>query len=203
MISLNLLPQERKEIFHWRIYTKSAIFWGSKILGFLAIFCLLFLVINLYIKNKIAGLNNKISVFEQTKEMKQIEELGKSSQSINDALNKIDKISGNQIYWTEALAEIIKNIPSGVQIFSLEIAPVGANAETLAAEEGKFTISGKAKTRDEILALKKNLKLSANFKNIEFPLDNLVKRSEIEFKFTGDFILGNFKMKKKANLTAG
>jgi Tfp pilus assembly protein PilN len=200
VISLNLLPQERKEAFHWRLCAKSEIFWGSKILGFLVIFCAPFLFINLYIQNRIAGLNDKISAFAQTEEMKQIEELGKSSQNINAALGKIDKISGERIYWTDVLTEIIKNIPSGIQIFSFEIAPVEAKGQTLAAKEGKFIIIGKAKTRDEVLALERNLKSSDNFKNIEFPLENLVKRSEVEFKFTGDFILDNFKAKKKAIL---
>lgn len=200
MISLNLLPQERKETFYWRSRIKSAIFWGSKILGFLVIFCLPILFISIYINNKITDLNSRISVFEQTEEMKQIDDLGKKSQNINSVLNKIDKISGNQIYWTEVLTEMIKNIPSGVRLFSLEITPVNNGSETLAAEEGKFIIIGMAKTRNEVLALEKNLKSSANFKNIESPLGNLTKRSDVDFKFTGNFILNNFKANKKANL---
>jgi len=203
MISLNLLPPERKEMYFWRARVKNTFFWGSKILAILMFFCLPFLLINFFIKNKINDLNNKIFVLEQTQEMKQMEELGKSSQSLNDTLDKIDKISGNQICWTEALAEIIKNIPSGVQIFSLEITPIDSKDQVSTPEKGKFAVIGKAKTRDDVLALEKNLKSSENFENIESPLDNLVKRSEVEFKFTGNFILDNFKAKKKANLTAG
>lgn len=196
MISLNLLPRERKEMFIWRVRTKSVIFWGSKVLCLLVIFCVPFFVINFYLNTQIIELSGKVFASEQTKEVKQIELLENSSKSINDTLIKINRINENQIYWTNVLSEIIKNIPSDIQIFSLEVSPDSTAGGTLAASKGKFTLIGEAKTRDGILALKKNLKESPSFENIESPLDNLVKRNDVDFKFVGTFILENFKAKK-------
>lgn len=196
MISLNLLPLERKEIFLWRARTKNIIFWGFKILFFLIILCAPFLIFRIYLMEKLYILNEKNSAYEQTKETKQIEELGKSSQSINILLENVNKISENKIYWTGVLGEISKNIPSGIQIFNMEITPSAVDLKIFSPSEGKFSISGLAKTREDVLAMEKNLKSSSSFKNIESPLGNLTKRNDVDFRFTGIFILENFKAKE-------
>lgn len=169
-------------------------------MAILIFFCAPFLALNIYLTARINKLDDKINSYKQTKEMKEVNLLEKSAKGINDILLNINKISENQIYWPDALEEIVKNIPAGVQIFSLEIVPVPAKTETLAASDAGFVIIGRARTRNDILALEKNLKASSDFKGIQSPLDNLLKRTDVEFKFTGTFILENFKAKERVNI---
>lgn len=186
MLSLNLLPPERKEAFYWRGLTKGIIFWGGRILTLLVFFSLNFLMINLYLINQISGLDQEISYNEGTDSIKQLRLLEKSSKEVNNTLTNIDKVGENQIYWDDALNEVARIVPPDVQIFSLEI-----------ALDGKFSIAGKARTRDQVLSLEDNLKKSAYFKDIQSPLDNLIDRNDVDFKFMGVFLTDKFKASEK------
>jgi len=192
MISLNLLPPERKEAYHWRSLRKTAIFNSIIILSLLVYFCLPFIVINVYLYAKAKDLDQDIYSYEQKEKIKEINSIEKSARSINNTLVSIAKLSEDQVYWTNALEDVVNKIPSGIQIFSLEITP-----------EGNFSLIGKAQTRDEILELEKNLKQSSNFKDIQFPFENLKKKTDVDFKFTGIFLLDNFKAKEKIKSEAG
>lgn len=186
MLSLNLLPPERKESFYWRTLTKGAIFWGGRLLIILVFFSMNFLMINLYLYNQASDLDQIILNYENTDKVREIKSLEMSAREINNTLEGIDKIGENQIYWDDALDEVMQVIPSEVQIYSLEIDPTG-----------KFVIIGIAKTREQVLALQSNLNSSPDFKDIQFPYDNLTKPNDVEFKFTGTFLLDKFKASEK------
>lgn len=192
VISLNLLPPERKESYRWRSLRKTAIFNSIIILSLLIYFCLPFIVINIYLYTKTKDLEQDIYSYEQKEKIKEINSIEKSARSINNTLVSISKINEDQVYWTSALENVVNKVPSGIQVFSLEVTP-----------EGNFSLIGKAQTRDKILELEKNLKQSSNFKDIQFPFENLKKKTDVDFKFTGIFLLDNFKAKKRIKSEAG
>lgn len=182
MISLNLLPRERKEIFRWRQYTKKVISNGIKTIFLLICFSVPLGAINFYLAEEIKTLNVQNELSEKTESMRQLNSIEKSFKEINNAFVKINKISENQIYWGDVFSKIISSIPPNIQIFSLQVEPDGA-----------FAITGNAKMREDVLELEKRFKNSADFTDIQTPLDNLIKREDINFKFSGNIILNNFK----------
>lgn len=186
MLSLNLLTPERKEMFHWRMLTKSVIFWGIKILSILFAFSSFFLIINLYLDYQIRNLDQDIASYENTEKVKEIRQAEESSKKINEILVNINKISEDQIYWRDALKEFIGVIPANTQIFSMETGPAG-----------KFAITGMAKTRKDLLVFEEKLKNAPGFKNIQLPLENLTKKDDVEFQFKGEFLLDKFKASEK------
>lgn len=195
MISLNLLPPERKEILYWIGLTKNVIFWGSFVFMILVFLSLPFWVSRLYLNSTLNDLDQKIGFYKYNTSLQQMSFLEKSSKNINDILMNIDKIGAEQIYWQKVLAEITGAVPAGAQIFSLELNSKYASGEVLSPDEGSFTIIGRAKTRDAVLALQANLESSADFKDIQAPLDNLVKKTDADFKFRGTVLFKNFKQK--------
>ena len=119
MLSLNLLPPERKESFRWRTFTKGAIFWGGRLLTILVFFSMNFLMINLYLYNQASDLDHIIASYENTDKVREIKSLERSAKEINNTLGGIDKIGENQVYWDDALGEMVQIIPPDVQIYSL------------------------------------------------------------------------------------
>lgn len=189
MISLNLLPRERKELFRWRQYTKKIILNGGKLIFLLFCFFIPFLSIYIYLFGEINSLDSQIGLYENTANMRQLNSLEKSFKEINNMFVKINKISENQIYWTSVIEELTAIMPLNVQIISLQIEP-----------DGKFIIIGNAATREDVLEFGKRLKNSTDFGDIQTPLDNLIKRNDIDFKFSGTIILDNFIAKEKVRL---
>lgn len=186
MISLNLLPPERKEIFRWRRYAKKVISNGIKTIFLLICFSVPLFAINIYLSGEIGVLATQINSYENTESMKQLNILEKSFKNINNALVKINKISAEQINWINVFEKITEIIPSNIQIFSLQI-----------EQDGSFVIIGNAKTREDVLEFGKRLKNSHDFSDIQTPLDNLIKSDDIDFKLSGKIILDNFKITGK------
>lgn len=184
MISLNLLPPERKEIFRWRQYVKKAILNGIRLIFLLICFFVPLFAINIYLLGEINVLNTQIDSYEKTENIHQLNSMEKSFKEINNALVKINKINEGQIYWISVFEKITAIIPPNIQIFSLQIEP-----------DGGFVIVGNAKTREDVLEFGKRLKNSSDFSDIQTPLDNLIKSDDIDFKFTGKIMLDNFKAK--------
>jgi len=182
MISLNLLPPERKEIFRWRQYVKKTILNGIRLIFLLICFFVPLFAINIYLLGEINILDAQIDSYEKTENIHQLNSMEKSFKEINSALVKINKINEGQIYWISVFEKITTITPPNIQIFSLQI-------ET----DGGFVIVGNAKTREDVLEFGKRLKNSSDFSDIQTPLDNLIKSDDIDFKFMGKIILDNFK----------
>ncbi len=195
MISLNLLPPERKETLYWFSATKNVIFWGSFIFLVLIFLSLPFWIGRIYLNSALEDLDQKVDFYKYNAKLQQMSFLEKSSKNINNLLMDIDKIGAEQIYWQRVLAKITEAVPANAQIFSLELNSKYASAEVLSPDEGSFTILGHAKTREAVLALQANLESSADFKDIQAPLDNLVKKTDADFKFRGTVLFKNFKQK--------
>jgi len=185
MISLNLLPFERKEIFRWRQNTKKAISSGIKIIFLLIFFAAPLGAIDFYLTEKIKSLDDQIKLSENTETMRQLNLTEKSFKQINNALININKISEGQIYWRDVFSSLSAIMPPDIQIFSLQI-----------GSDGFFSVIGRARNREDVLELEKRFKNSADFSNIQMPLDNLIKRENISLSFSGNIILDNFKGKK-------
>ncbi len=162
----------------------------------LVFFSLPFLIGGIYLNNATAGLDKKIDLYKYNPSLQQMSFLEKSSKNINGLLIDIDKIGAEQVYWPKVLSEIAKIIPQEAQIFSLAIDSKDTSGKVLSSDEGIFTIIGRAKTRDGVLALQANLENSSDFKDIQSPLENLVKKTDADFKFRGTILLKNFKQKE-------
>lgn len=186
MISLNLLPPERKEVFRWRQYTKKIISGGIRIIFLLICFSTPLIAINIYLSGEINALDTQIRFSENTESMTKLNKMERSFKNINNALTKINKISSDQISWVDVFEKIMLITPANIRIYSLEIQPSGG-----------FTIIGNAETREDVLEFGKRLKNSLDFSDIQTPLDNLIKSNNIDFKFSGMIKLDNFKATSK------
>lgn len=186
MISLNLLPPERKEIFRWRQYTKKVILNGIKTIVLLICFLIPLFAVDIYLSGEISAINAQINSYENMESTRQMNTMEKSFKQLNNILVKINKISAEQVSWISVFEEINSIIPSNIQISSLQIEP-----------NGSFVITGKAKTREDVLEFGKRFKESSNFSDTLMPPDVFTKKENINFNFKGSVILNNFKITNK------
>lgn len=88
---------------------------------------------------------------------------------LNESLKAVEEIQNNYIYWTKFFVIISSMIPQNVSILSIDI------------NQDRILITGLAQTRDQLLKLKKNLENNNLFSKVVIPLDNLLKRVDINF----------------------
>lgn len=169
---MNLLPKNKKQELSLRKLNRQIIILGcfavSAIIGILI--CLNLIYLSLYISQQQTSQNN--ALFNQAQELEtQVEDLNQELTGfINQRLAFINKINQEKIYWAQILEKLSRIIPKNIKLTSLETSD-------------KIQIAGTAKTRDDVLLLQKALEQEKQFIELESPLSNFVKQSNVDFYF--------------------
>lgn len=90
---------------------------------------------------------------------------------INKKIDVVSSIQSEQLDFTALLNEVLSYAEDGVTFKIIKI-------ET---ETNKLNISGNADTRDNLLALQKNLEESSLFSEVQLPAINIFKKEDINF----------------------
>lgn len=166
MINLNLLPKREKIILkrerNLQIIFLS--FWilllGTSVVG-----------LEIFLTQKF--LKENLSIY--TSSIVREKEFEEKIKEINSKLVVIDEIQSNYLKITPILLSLAKITPSDVYIKSFTIDKV----------KGQFQINGWAKERGRLLIFQNNLENIGFFKEIDFPLSNLLREKDINFEFKG------------------
>jgi len=90
---------------------------------------------------------------------------------INTSLEKIDFYQKKYVLWTPIIEELFSTIPESVTISSLEISHT----------DGLLKLSGVARDREALLALKTSLESLPYIDTVEIPLSLLLKKELLSF----------------------
>ncbi|MBI5133958.1 MAG: pilus assembly protein PilM [Candidatus Taylorbacteria bacterium] len=112
-----------------------------------------------------------LSVQPTSSEILQEEERAKE---FNKLIEATSKIASESTVWSAAIEEIKSKVTSGIVVTSL----------SLGAPEDRIQITGLAKTRAELTALKKSFESSEALSDVVLPLTNLELRADIPFTIT-------------------
>jgi len=166
MLRLNIIPAELKqEIKHIKIlqlFKRLGFLLVSFILVYAAVFVASSQVLKRYAKDVFA---NQASIGKNSTEY--IDKV----KNINEQINSVAKIQENYIPFSDFLLDIFKKINQGVKL----------NQLTIDQETGNFTLSGTADSRDSLLKLKTDLESSGLFSELDLPINNLLKKDDINF----------------------
>ncbi|MFH1522274.1 MAG: hypothetical protein ABIE43_00465 [Patescibacteria group bacterium] len=178
MLKLNLVSQELKnEIKLRHIYEmlKKANYILIAVTFFVAIVIL---------TAKIIMQNNFNEIVEQTTL------ITKSSQARNTRVKEviakidyIDKVQNDFIAWSFLFEDIAENVNDDVSFNFIEVNK----------ERNEAIFKGIAKTRDGLLNLKKGLESSKVFINIDFPIQNILEKENINFEIKAGLDLSEYK----------
>jgi Tfp pilus assembly protein PilN len=169
-IYLDLLPGDRKEEIE-----KKRIFWKifrQEILFFMPIsfFIAILITTNITLKIQLDSLEKTGSLEQSQEKYQELKNYEGKFRQINLQVNSLSNFQKNHLHWFNAISEVSNTVPDGIYISGLT------------TKDFNISLSGKAKTRDDLLALQDKLNANKCFKNLNVPLSNLVNKDDVDFQ---------------------
>lgn len=97
---------------------------------------------------------------------------------INSQMLAIEKIQNEFTSWSDLLKYFSANLSGNIKINQLRGDKISK----------QLIITGTAKTRDDLLALKNQLESAPYLTKIDFPIKNLLEKENINFEITAEFL---------------
>ena len=171
---INLLPKNRRQELHymavlhslWIVFLLSLVSFGLVILGQFAT--------KFYLKNAAEQL--KLGIVDLKEQIKQNDsaEVKAQVKAANDLVLDYKNLAESP-KWSKVIKAFVKLPPSRVKINNFAIDPT----------QKSIRITGFSPTRELVIELYNNiLNDSDNFYNIDYPLENVAKPTDINFHFT-------------------
>lgn len=178
MITLNLLPPNKKrELQLAQLYTII-----KNLIILILLLTTLIAIILLFTKMILQNHFNKI--VEQTTLTTKFSRLfNQDIKTFNQQLTEVEGIQKNYIPWTNFFIVFSQVVPDDIGISNLTI------------NQNKILISGLAKTRVKLLEFKDNLENSDLFSEVVVPLENILKKENIDFSIKANINLDKLKEK--------
>lgn len=178
MLTLNLISEElKKEIKLRHIYG-----FIKKINLTLIIIAIIIAIILLVAKTILQLKFNNI-VEQMTLVTKTNQGYNNDIREINNKLNFVAKIQNDFIPWSNIIKEIADITPKDINLYYLK----------LNSEEQIIRIKGKALLRSSLLDFKNKLETTPDFKDVDFPLKNILERENINFEINAKLNISNLK----------
>ena len=108
---------------------------------------------------------------------KSTENYNKTVKDINNQLNYVAEIQTNDIRWSKLIALLGQSTNPSMKIYQLDISK----------DSKLIKINGFSRTRDALLKFKDNLEKSNYFSQIDFPLQNILQKENINFEINLKF----------------
>ncbi|MDP2933283.1 MAG: PilN domain-containing protein, partial [bacterium] len=145
-------------------------FWlGLSLLALIALLC----GGRFFLKFEISQMQDKIALQQQAVSTEQNQKLKKQLNDFNARLRNLVNLDEHQALWSEAVINFARLVPKDVAIDSFI-----ADRQT-----GRIKIAGQAKTRESVLQLRNNLLGSEYFRDVNFPLSNLTRATNVNFRY--------------------
>jgi len=172
MLKFNLLPPEEKRKIELMNFSHLAAFIGVWFFVILVVFTLLLAsaYFSLFILSK-----SQYKLIESRKTEEKAQRLIKMEEKIKQTNQRLSQMHLKQkelILWTPILEELAEITPSGIYLTNLS-----------QTTDNQIRLSGWANKRDIMLNFQSFLEQSSRFTDIEAPLSNLLKQTDIDFVF--------------------
>ncbi len=176
MIFINFLPLKQKEKIRWQLINRFVLFYCFLFVSITVAFIATMFVFNYFLKTYRDDLKEQVEGFKQGKLAVQVVEAENKIKDKNKEIEAILLLKKNNFHWSPILENIIKNVPEGISLSSLNL-----------QEEGKVAVIGHADTREHLLDFKSNLEQSEYISVVVLPFDDLTRRTDIDFSM--NFVL--------------
>jgi len=174
MIKINLLPPAEKKQLELASFVRLAISFGVWISVSLIVFVLLLVSTYGSLAILLKDQNRLIEIRRADHKTQRLVEMEEAIKKVNNQLVDIVLKQKELIVWTPALEELSKITPSGIYL----------NNFIYQSSLNRINITGLANNRDTLLFFQKQLEDSLYFIEIEAPLSNLIKQTNINFSFS-------------------
>lgn len=178
MLTLNLVSEEQKKEIKLR-----HIYGFIKKINLVLIIITITIAIILLVAKIILQLKFNEIVEQTTLVTKNNQGYNSKVREINNKLNFVAKTQNDFIPWSNLIKSVADLTPADINLYYLK----------LNSDEQMIKIKGKAKLRQSLLDFKTKLEATSNFKNIDFPLKNILEKENIDFEINAKLNLPNLK----------
>lgn len=175
MKRINLLPKlKQRELAHERTFYSVAIAVVIAtvilLLGVLVQFG-----VSVFLNRTSVAVDAEIEQLKQVANKSENAEIKKQINEVNAQITDFTRLSRETPQWSRVISEFVKHVPAGVKITQFD-----------ATTEGQeITINGYSPTRDLVIDLYNNINADkANFRDINYPLENVTQPTNVRFFFT-------------------
>lgn len=183
MITLNLLPsKEKRNLYLKKVNWLLRIYAGQFLIA-LFIFALLLGLIWFFLSSQIKIVDKELGSYEVGVKKEALLELNQKIAKANLQISAVEQLQKEHQYYSLLLEEIITLIPAGARLENINIQKQAATKKEPA--KNKIALTGYAPVRNNVLQIKEGLEKSIYFTDIESPLSNFVKATDINFNFSG------------------
>jgi Tfp pilus assembly protein PilN len=174
MKRINLLPKlKQNELAHEKLFYSIAV---AAVIGVaILLFGVLVQVgVRVYLDRSLKSVNEQIEQMRLIANKSENAAIKQEIQLVNAQINDFAQLTKQTPQWSSVLAAFVRHVPEGVKITQFE-------AKTLKSE---ISISGYSPSRDLVIDLYNNINADKeNFKNINYPLENVTQPTNVKFFF--------------------
>jgi len=170
-IKLNLIPEYRKEEIRQTRRFGYVLKWEIQFSLILILLIIMLFSLNYMVKANLQAVidengnhSGNTGKYEKTKGYDNL------IKDTNTKISEIEKIQGDQLYWSNFFAKINNANSEGITM------------ETISNKDYSITLSGKAETRDKLIAFKEILEKNNCFSEIILPFSDILSEKNVEFK---------------------
>ncbi len=171
-ILLNLLPEEKKLAIERGLHAR-ILLWQFFLLFFLEIFfigLLVTIIILLRVELQSVQLSSFNADQAAQKDKADLLKYEEKFSGMNEAIGTVGKIQMNHLHFTQLFRILDVTQPKGVFL------------RQLITKDRKVSLTGIAKTREDLLAFEEQLKSSACVEDVNVPLSNLFSQKDLDFQ---------------------
>jgi len=171
---INLLPQNQREEFLQEKRAKIIFVLGFLLLFFIFFLAILFFSIKIYLTGENQNqkfLLEKANILIADPKYKELE---KEITKNNKLISQLNEFYKNQTNVVDVLEKVSNLLPEGVILTSF----------SYQKESNQVSLQGKAQTRENLLVFKKALESQPGIKDLNSPISNLIKSTNIDYYFS-------------------
>ncbi len=175
MKRINLLPKlkQRELAYERTLYSLSVAATAGVVILILGV--LLQFGVWTYLNNKMQASTAEIEQLKRVANKSENATVKEQIKKANSQISDFNSLLSKTPKWSKVLTAFAANVPYSVKITQF----------TADATKNEVTIAGYSPTRDLVIDLYNNINADKNhFKNINYPLENVTKPTDVKFNFT-------------------
>lgn len=172
---VNLLPKDKQRELHNEEVFHGLVFFIEIMLATLVLVFVIQFGVRVYLGQQIRSIDKDINELHVFVDKEDNADLKKQISSLNGYMTDFNALAAATPAWSQVMRAFAQHIPEGVRIQSFATNQAEASIE----------IEGVAETRDQVITLHDNIERDADhFYNIDYPLENISRPTNVEFHFT-------------------
>lgn len=174
MKRINLLPQHKQSDLYYEDLYRSVNTLVVLSVAILLLGVVAQVFVWIYLDRKEATVSAKVTAIQQQIDKSENAAVKQEIREVNTLMQDFDNLSRTTPQWAAVLKAFARLVPNGVKISSFD-----SDAKT-----GAIEISGYSPTRDLVIELYNNINGDkTNFKDINYPLENVSRPNDVQFNF--------------------